>query len=348
MQAPPYDDLYMKGRFIFEISPNQVLLLEGPWALSSSDAEWEIAIMPFKPHKLDSPRFLNARHSRIVRREDLSGPSLALSLEWATSPHRDFSQSFQELQELIAAGKVQKGVPWAYQTAPLATATHYWEKLLSRAQMVGPSLVLYGAELESESVLGATPEWLFRIEAGGRVLHTMALAGTRWPGQERNHVQEKKDAREHELVVNDIQQRLSVFGEVTAGKCEWFKAGSVEHLRTPIELKAHSVLDATELLKILHPTPAVGVFPRTPEGQEWLYSLPGHETRADYAAPWVVRNRRDGRVWALVALRQMRLRADHIFIPAGCGVIADSLDEVEWNEIQQKIQSVKKGWGLQD
>ena len=338
----------MKGRFIFEISPNQVLLLEGPWALSSSDAEWEIAIMPFKPHKLDSPRFLNARHSRILRREDLSGPSLALSLDWKTSPRRDFSQSFQELQVLIADGKVQKGVPWAYQTAALPSATQLWENLLSRAQNLSPGLVLYGAELESESVLGATPEWLFRIEAGGRVLHTMALAGTRWPGQERNHVQEKKDAREHELVVNDIQQRLSIFGEVTAGKCEWFKAGSVEHLRTPIELKAHNLLDAAELLKILHPTPAVGVFPRTPEAQEWLYSLPGHETRADYAAPWVVRNRKDGRVWALVALRQMRLRKDHIFIPAGCGVIADSVDEVEWNEIQQKIQSVKKGWGLQD
>jgi menaquinone-specific isochorismate synthase len=241
---------------------------------------------------------------------------------------------------------VQKGVPWAYQTATFPTAIDQWENLLSRASSLSPDLALYGAELETESVLGATPEWLFRIEAGGRVLHTMALAGTRWPGQERNHVQEKKDAREHELVVNDIQERLSVFGEVTAGKREWFKAGSVEHLRTPIELKAHSVLYAAELLKILHPTPAVGVFPRTPEGQQWLYNLPGHETRADYAAPWVVRNRRDGRVWALVALRQMRLRADHIFIPAGCGVIADSVDEVEWNEIQQKIQSVKSGWGL--
>ncbi len=338
----------MKGRFIFEISPNQVLLLEGPWSLSSSDTEWEIAIMPFKPHTIDSPRFLNARHSRILRREDLLGKSLAFPLDWKTSPRSEFSQSFQQLQTLISKGLVQKGVPWAYQTASWASAHKDWENLLSRAQNLAPSLVLYGAELETESVLGATPEWLFRIEAGGRILHTMALAGTRWPGQERNHVQEKKDAREHELVVNDIQERLKVFGEVTAGQREWFKAGSVEHLRTPIELKAHSDLDAAELLKILHPTPAVGVFPRTPEGQEWLYNLPGHETRADYAAPWVVRNRRDGRVWALVALRQMRLRTDHIFIPAGCGVIADSVDEVEWNEIQQKIQSVKNGWGLQD
>ena len=336
----------MKGRFIYEISPNQVLLLEGPWTPSSSDTEWEIAIMPFKPHKLDSPRFLNARHSRILRREDLSGKSLALDLFWKTSSRQEFSQSFQDLKSLISRKLVQKGVPWAYQTASCPSASDQWENLLSRASSLSPDLALYGAELETESVLGATPEWLFRIEAGGRVLHTMALAGTRWQGQKRDPVQEKKDAREHDLVVNDIQERLRAFGDVTTGPCDWFKAGSVEHLRTPIELRSSRALDAAELVNLLHPTPAVGVFPRTPEGQTWLYSLPGHESRADYAAPWVVRNRRDGRAWALVALRQMRLRADHIFIPAGCGVIADSVDEVEWNEIQQKIQSVKSGWGL--
>ena len=62
----------VEGRFIFEISPNQILLLEGPWDASPKVSEWEIAIMPFKPLSKDSPRFLNARRSRIVGREELS------------------------------------------------------------------------------------------------------------------------------------------------------------------------------------------------------------------------------------------------------------------------------------
>ncbi len=55
---------------------------------------------------------------------------------------------------------------------------------------------------------------------------------------------------------------------------------------------------------------------------------------------------RDGRAWAMVALRQIRLRENEIFIPAGCGVVAESVEEVEWKEIQEKINSVKKVWGL--
>ncbi|MBY0518448.1 MAG: chorismate-binding protein [Bacteriovoracaceae bacterium] len=339
----------IEGRFIFEISPDRVLLCEGPWSLSSQEAEWEISIMPFKPLSLDSPRFLNAKRSRIIRREDLSQcgeGELPSTLSWTNSKREDFSQSFQQLQALITSNEAKKGVPWASQSAPYKGATLLWEKLLSQAPHLGRELVVYGAELENESVLGASPEWLFHIEAGGKTLHTMALAGTRWTNQERPDWQEKKDAQEHELVVEDIVEMLSPFGVVERGDRHWFTAGSVEHLRSSIRLVSKTKLDPSEILKVLHPTPAVGVFPRTEKAKNWLYSLPGFDERKDFAAPWVVHHRPSGEVWAIVALRQIRMRADHLFIPAGCGVIADSVEEVEWREIQEKINSVKKAWKL--
>jgi len=339
------------GRFFFEISPNQILLMEGPWSSSSQGAEWEIAILPFKPLKGVSPSFLNAERVSLVSREELTrGNSLnsVPHLEWSTSPRQDFQKSFQELQTLIRQGWAQKGVPWASQRANLPNARILWDSVLKHCTTLAQTLTLYGAEFPNESVLGATPEWLFRIEAGGKKLHTLALAGTRWPEQARPDSQEKKDAREHELVVEDIVQRLKPFGRVTLGERSWRAAGGVEHLHTPIELVSETTLDAVELLSVLHPTPAVGVFPRTPAALQWLAELPGHETRADFAAPWVVRHRGDGRAWALVALRQLRLRDDHVFIPAGCGVLADSVEEVEWKEIQEKIHSVKRAWGLTD
>jgi len=339
----------VEGRLIFEISPNQILLAEGPWDVSSEGAEWEIAIMPFKPLSQNSPRFLNARRSRIVGREELSQCGKGLEfpkLDFHSSAHEHFITSFRELQSLIATNKAKKGVPWAYQSAPLADAVSYWGDALKKAASIGPELVLYGAEMGHENVLGATPEWLFKIESGGLKLHTMALAGTRWTNQQRTPDQEKKDALEHALVVENIHDNLRPFGKVTTGSMSWVKAGSVEHLKTAIELVADQKLDAIEMLKVLHPTPAVGVFPRTPEALDWLHSLPGHETRADFGAPWVVRNTVDGRAWALVALRQIRLRLNEVFIPAGCGVVAGSNVEVEWREIQEKILSVKKCWGL--
>lgn len=254
--------------------------------------------------------------------------------------------SFQQLQHLIAEGKAEKGVPWAFQTARSPRAKQAWSGLLGRLPAIPPHLTLYGAELEQESVIGATPEWLFKIEDQGHTLRTLALAGTRWVGQSRPESLEKKDAREHQLVVEDIQHRLSPYGTVTVGERSWKQAGRVEHLHTPLRLQSSKPLDAVEILRVLHPTPAVGVFPRTPEALDWLHHLPGSEMRADYGAPWLVRHRKDGRAWALVALRQIRLRPEEIFIPAGCGVVKDSVEEVEWNEIQEKIRSVKEIWGL--
>lgn len=328
--------------------------MEGPWTQTSAEAlasEWEIAILPFKPLKGVSPNFLNARRARVIKREDLAQLSTAptsVQLTWTNSERLLFQTSFKELQALIQQGLVTKGVPWAYQSAPWENACTQWMQFLARARAISPNLTLYGAELSAEAVLGATPEWLFRIEAGGRTLHTLALAGTRWVNQSRPEAQEKKDAREHQLVVEDIREKLLRFGRVTTGECTWKKAGSIEHLHTPITLEANEKLDVAELLSVLHPTPAVGVTPHTPAALAWQDKLPGHEQRADFAAPWVVRNRVDGRAWALVALRQIRLRPDHVIIPAGCGVIADSIEEVEWNEIQEKILSVKRAWGLAD
>lgn len=339
----------MAGRFFFEISPDQILLMEGPWIPAPSEEEWEICIMPFKPLEGLSPSFLNARLARIVTRRELSQCGNQKSfpeLTWNESNRSLFTSSFTKLQTLIEQKKVIKGVPWAYQTAKCHEAQSYCQILVYQTQHVSSNLNIYGAELESESVIGGTPEWLFKIEKGGKILHTLALAGTRWSGQERPQAQEKKDAREHQLVVDDIVEKLKPFGRVTTQERSWLNAGSVEHLHTPIHLESETVLDVQELLSVLHPTPAVGVFPRTPEALHWQSELPGFEERADFAAPWVVRNRKDGRAWALVALRQIRIRKDHIFIPAGCGVIDESVEEVEWKEIQKKIQSVKEAWNL--
>jgi isochorismate synthase EntC len=348
--APPYDDLTMlQGRFFLELNPNQILLCEGPWIPSTGEDPWEIAILPFKPLTTNSPRFLNAKRSTIVSREDLSqcaNGKRPQNLDFSSSNREIFTKSFEKLKNLIQTTTLLKGVPWAFQTAPAKQSYHFWESLLGRTESLPQGLNLYGAELVGESILGASPEWLFRISAGAMELETVALAGTRWPDQNRSEAIEKKDAFEHELVVNEICSKLKSFGEVIIGEKSWVKAASVEHLKTTIKLKATQKLDPVTMLSLLHPTPAVGVFPHTPEGDQWLYELPFHEERKDFAAPWVVHNRQDGRAWALVGIRQIRLRENDIMIPAGCGVVSDSVEEVEWSEIQEKIQSVKKGWGL--
>lgn len=334
------------GRFFFEISPDKLLFGVGPWTEATETTEWKIAILPFKPLNGVSPRFLTASRWEILDRAHLSarGSTTKIpALDWTPSHRRNFTRAFEDLQSLIQQNIAHKGVPFAWEQASFDSSPRLWENLLSQVKNLAPHLHAYGAELSDESVVGATPEWLFHMDS--HTLNTMAVAATRWKGQEREFGIEKKEAAEHQWVVDDISARLAPYGKVTLGERLWVSAGELEHLKTPITLQSQKPLNAEEMLALLHPTPAVGVFPRTPAAQKWMDTLPGHEIRADFAAPWVVKHQ-DGRAWALVALRQIRLRPDHVWIPAGCGVVATSQEEAEWKEIQQKIHSVKKNWGL--
>ncbi len=336
------------GRFFLEISPDEILCGWGPWTPAPEGAEWKIAVLPFKPLGDIRPSFLGATRWEILSREDLARtgkPGVQTSLEWHSSSPALFNRAFQDLQGLIKQGLAHKGVPFAWAQAPCANAPLLWEGLVAQVGHLPAHLHAYGAQGDSEAVVGASPEWLFRIERGRRVLHTMALAATRWPGQERAANIDEKEHVEHRMVVDDIVARLRPFGEVITGATAWAPAGKIEHLKTAITLHATADLDPAEMVRLLHPTPAMGVFPRTPAAQHWLDTLPGHEIRADFAAPWVVEHR-DGRAWALVAIRQIRLRPDHLWIPAGCGVVAASEEEAEWNEIHAKIRTVKETWAL--
>jgi len=182
----------LEGRFFLELSPDEILLCEGPFEPSgSSDSPWEIAILPFKPVSLNSPRFLNAKRSQIVRREDLSQCAKGKApqnLIFTPSERALFTKSFASLKGLMDQGLALKGVPWAYQSAPLKEAGTFFESLLARIPNIPPSLALYGAQMREVSVLGASPEWLFRISEEGKVLETVALAGTRWPGDRKSVV----------------------------------------------------------------------------------------------------------------------------------------------------------------
>lgn len=335
----------LTGSFFLEIYPGQILWAEGPWRDSSGASDWEVAILPFQE---STTAFLQPTSWKILTRHELrhfGDQGMLPSLNWQMAPRADFRHSFDSLQTMIGQGFIKKGVPFTSQSASCLNPSKFWDVLIQRIPQLPMELNVYGAEFAEEKALGASPEWLFRIDQGGHILHTMAVAGTRWPEQARDKITLEKEQEEHAWVVADLTERLRPYGKVVTEATTWVKAGMLEHLKTPLRLEASQRLLAPEMLKLLHPTPAVGVFPRSPEGLKWLHQLPESEIRADFGAPWVVQHR-DGRAYALVALRQVRLRRDHMWIPAGCGVVQASDEEAEWDEIQTKILSVKKAWGL--
>jgi isochorismate synthase len=195
--------------------------------------------------------------------------------------------------------------------------------------------------------LGASPEVLAEVTADGH-FHTMALAGTQplLPGvRPQEAIWRQKEIEEQALVsryiVNCFKQlRLREYQETGPRTTV---AGQLLHLRTDFEVDLKNVPSpaslGTDMLRLLHPTSAVGGMPRV-AALEFLARHEGYD-RAYYsgflgpvnvAAPGVAR--------LFVNLRCLQLRADEAILYAGTGLTVDSDPAREWQETEYKMRTV--------
>jgi isochorismate synthase EntC len=100
--------------------------------------------------------------------------------------------------------------------------------------------------------------------------------------------------------------------------------------------------DVLELVARLHPTPAVGGWPRA-LALELIEDEEPHE-RGWYGGPvgWVDRH---GEGEFVVALRSGVITGSEATLFAGCGIVADSDPEREWDESAAKLQALGSALG---
>jgi anthranilate/para-aminobenzoate synthase component I len=271
------------------------------------------------------------------------------SLKW-TPPDSDlFRWGFDDLQERFSSGELCKGVPYVFERTDeiLSPALlHHLLVSLFRSALELP-LYCYGFWENGEGVLGASPELLYRVEkGGGSKLKTVACAGTL--GQHESleaFKQDPKELDEHRKVVEGICESLSSYGEVRTGAMEILDLGTLVHLLTPIEVESAGEVEYESVVKALHPTPALGAFPK-PEGMKWLMAYQEKADRGRYGAPvGYVRGGGDEAAF-YVAIRGIQWSGEGMAVGAGCGVVPQSEFENEWDEVQRKIRSVKEVFSL--
>jgi isochorismate synthase len=195
--------------------------------------------------------------------------------------------------------------------------------------------------------LGASPEVLAEVTADGH-FHTMALAGTQplLPGvRPQEAIWRQKEIEEQALVsryiVNCFKQlRLREYQETGPRTTV---AGQLLHLRTDFEVDLKNVPSpaslGTDMLRLLHPTSAVGGMPRIAaldflarhEGYDRAY-YSGFLGPVNVAAPGVAR--------LFVNLRCLQLRADEAILYAGTGLTVDSDSVREWQETEYKMRTI--------
>jgi menaquinone-specific isochorismate synthase len=190
--------------------------------------------------------------------------------------------------------------------------------------------------------IGTSPERLYHRH--DRFLKTEAVAGTRHRGTSVELDRElsdalrtsTKDLHEHQLVVNNLAGILDELCETVSiePRSTILKLNKVQHLYTQFQGILKVDLTDAEILPKLHPTPAVGGFPRIPALQ-LIRKLEPFE-RGWYAAPvgWVGY---DDAEFA-VAIRSGLIDGDKLLLFAGAGIVKGSQSDEEWIEVENKIR----------
>lgn len=256
---------------------------------------------------------------------------------WQTPDASDFATVFQEILEAIQRGEFEKTVPVVTENgiAGIAPARH-----------VGPAMAVQQLPLHSygwiggdSGFAGATPELLFALD--GLSLETMALAGTARSEDLDAFAVDEKEIREHEFVARSLIDKLSKIGEVERRPRETLDLGPIVHFHSPIHVVLRSHAAPDELIRLLHPTPALGPLPRTPatlaQLGQWRARLDAPDT---FGAPFGVWH--EGRFEAVVAIRGIWWSGRSLRLPAGCGVIDPSRLVNEWRELRLKREAVRR------
>ena len=99
------------------------------------------------------------------------------------------------------------------------------------------------------------------------------------------------------------------------------------------------------MVRRLHPTAALGVWPRNEAGERWLREADRGVNRGGFGAPFGL-EREDRCALALVGIRNIEWSDRSIRIGSGAGIIAESRLELEVEELRQKREQVKALFGV--
>lgn len=279
--------------------------------------------------------------ARVEELETIPKDGVPPVVEWESPSGVGFTEVFGEVAAKIGEGVLEKSVPVVTERGVIREGEG--RGMLSALRKLPSALMGYGWIDEGESFVGSTPEELFELKDG--IMTTMALAGTARSEDQGVFEADSKEIREHEYVAGNLVGKLSDIGMVQREPRRVMNLGPLVHFETPIRVELYRDELPGELIRHMHPTPALGPLPRTGETMDLLHDWRKRlECPRWFGAPFGVWC--DGALTVLVAIRMIVWEGDQVLLPSGCGVIDESRMVNEWRELRLKRNSVKQLFGI--
>lgn len=249
---------------------------------------------------------------------------------------QSWSRRVDQIRNKIREGTFEKVVAARHCVVELETGDGSLE-VLKRLEQRFPGCTRFALWRDDATFLGATPELL--VSRRGPDVLSEALAGSTVHGEAAKMMASAKEREEHQLVVRAILKALEPFCDSlrSAPEPSVRELPNVLHMQTPVEGHLREPTHVLELVRALHPTPAVGGVP-TEAAIRWITD---HEpfARGWYSAPvgWADASG-DGEF--VVALRSGLLRDGKAWVYAGAGIMGDSDPDAEYEETELKMQAL--------
>jgi menaquinone-specific isochorismate synthase len=224
------------------------------------------------------------------------------------------------------------------------------EQVLSNLMMEQNDSYIFAFESQGDCFIGASPERLLKME-NDQVFST-CLAGSIARGNNdaedeqlgNTLLSDEKNLMEHQYVVDMIKDAMEdTCSEVMIPEHpSLLKLKNIQHLYTPVKGKVNPDTSLLSLVEKLHPTPALGGLPK----DSAVVKIREEEDldRGLYAGPigWFDYQ---GNGEFAVAIRSGLIQGEEVSIFAGCGIVEDSIVEMEYQETNMKFSPMLSALG---
>ncbi len=253
---------------------------------------------------------------------------------------QDFMRAVEQIKAYIIEGDAFQVVPSQRMSVPLQAAPINVYRALRH---LNPSPYLYFIDLDNFQIVGSSPEILVRLE--GSTVTTRPLAGTRRRGAndeedralEAELLADPKEIAEHVMLIdlsrNDVG-RVAVPGTVRVTEQLVIERYShVMHISSNVE---GTLVEGRDAIDVLRATLPVGTLSGAPKirAMEIIDELePVKRGVYGGAVGYLSWN---GNMDTAIAIRTAVIKDGRLYIQAGCGVVADSVPQLEWEETISK------------